>query len=810
MTTRARTARSGRSRWWRATAALLPLVLVAATCSDGDDPAAPSDASEDALPADLDDLDLAFVSDVAVSPPIVPPGYEIRITVEGHAPDAVVYVSHGDTEVSGPLDGSGQATLTLADDAPLGLHRVRIERNGILLGIGEVRVADGPGVWVRADRRYAGPDDVVTLRVASAGVPLDAPAIIVAPPDAAFEDDDWDDEDEWWDDDPAADLDWDDLDALGEQLDELRERLFEDLERDLADAQDLDAFDDLDDMDDGAALFRVHGSGWLVPIGPTQIDPSGLPTLADLVDRPIIVPGHLAELGGFRVGVARDIDAVLDPGAGNVIWSSPAPLVACNEPGEVSGSVTRPSVVRVLELTAPYRTASAVTDHDFQLPAGPGPALVTVTSLDLDGDEQAEVVDVTCGGAVQLASTPAAEPRVQPATWLPGQGPAGTGGTLVSSGGGQRDRCRHGYSTWHGTDAGLGASFGEWVTTVAFGALPRLHLLGQSDLRALLELEGQRQLLGAEDELVDLNELGLNLGQDVLFVTQYVGDGRNHALSVRAIDTRTGGQISRFGAQVRGANAEGLLDALEGPDFARFLDEVARSMLCVDVDPELIDVGPGDTEDVEVTVTDLADNGADDAEVTPSPEPECGDLHPTGGEWRVTGETLDLEFEATDRLERECTERIALEAVWEDGHPDEATGRSDPAEFKVRGRFKVEMDFRIDPETIAGAGVPLFFGFDASFEARNCDSGGILGPWEGELDIGGGFAGPFVGALDVEGAVPTTFMLPENGGTFPVPGLSELGLIGDYYAGGDVLVLTSLGYPWMVGDIETLAEDEPC
>lgn len=807
----------GKRRGWRAGTALLPFVLIGATCAGPGSP--DQEAAEPAADGGgidiggLDDLGVAFVTDVIVEPPIAPPGHDVRISVEGHAPEATVRVTHGDEEIGATLDAAAQAVVTLPADAALGLHRVRVEHDGQVVGVGELRVADGAGVWIRADRRFAAPDDVVTLRVSSAGVPLDAPAILVAPPEAAEWDDDLDGEDDWWGEDGGGEvLDGDelDMDRLGEQLDELREQLqddFRELEEQLQRSPDeLDPFDldDLDDGGEGAAMFRVSESGGVIPIAPTGLASGQLPTLGDLVGRPITVPGHLAALGGLRVAVARDLQQMMAVDGGPAVWSNAAPLEACDQLGELAGRVEAPSVVSAISLDVGLRVASVQTDGDYRLEAGPGRVLVSTTPVEgTDELGEPEVVEVTCGAVTTFAAAPSAQPRLVQAST--------SAVPLAQAGGGGGDRCRQVFVMTQAIGdmrAGFERAVHAFMSPTFTQGLPRASVMDTFSVRAVLQHEANLQLLGGESD-VDLADLAGSMNADLLVALRVTSRSDGFELDARVIRMRDTARVASgtlAGLDEGGAIRSPLLDELVAA--ARIAE------ICGEVEPSELSVAPGESGDATLRVTDLGGQGADGAEVSVDADPECGDLLPPDGQREVAGDTLELVFEATAREAEECVDELQFHAEWPDGDPPtvETNPFRDQMDLTVRvgGRFKIEMDFEIDPETLLDAGVPLFFGLDARFEARNCDGGGILGLWEGELDIGGGFAGPFVGQADWEGAIPTSFMLPENGGPFAVPGMSELGLVGDYYVDGDVLVLTSSGYPWMVGEIQTLGEDEPC
>jgi hypothetical protein len=532
-----------------------------------------------------------------------------------------------------------------------------------------------------------------------------------------------------------------------------------------------------------------------VPIGPAQAASGQAPALADLVDRPIAVPGHLADLGGFRV---MAVPAAGD--ASDALWSDAVTLVACGEPGEVTGQVDGPSIVRAISIDGPARVAVVETDGPYRLEAGPGPVAVTAHRIeDEPGDRQAEtiVVDVPCGDTVVAGGVEAA--GVQAASWQP---------AMPVSAGGSGDRfCRGAYVVGRALrgDEHVAEQLAESVAARFANTLHRLHVVTPGAVRDLLSIEAQRQLFGLDDD-GDLTGIGEMLDVDFLVIVSSGTLGRNHTMSVVVIRLRDLVNVAHTREESRDL---GYL-AFRARSVAEAAAATQRAEICAEVTPNELKLAPGETGDLTVRVTDLADEGADDALVEVTPDPECGDLHPEPAERRIDDDTLEMTFEATAREPTECVDELRVEATWEDGRPPTVSDVALPrTTVRVGGRFNVEMSMSIDPETILEA-VPVFLAFDAEFEASNCDGGGIVGPWEGELRVGGGFLGPFIGGGDFEGSIPTSFALPPDGGRFSAPGMDELGLTAYYYAGGDVLAFHSDGYPWMVGDIETLDEDEPC
>jgi hypothetical protein len=741
-------------------AGVLAVVLVA--CSGGGtvgelDEVLDGDVALDEVDLDLDALGLPVA--VEVSPAVVGPGERVTVTAEGAPGATVALLRGGEVVAEAPLADGG---LTVPTDAEDGMHTVQVERDEALVGVAGVRVASEPGVWLASDRRYAAEGEAFTLRLTAHEVPDDA--VVVIGPEGLL-DDDWEDDfddDDWWDDD--FDDDWDD-----------------------------EWFDDPDAV---VTIYVPHPAGALVPIGGMQLAaPDRLPRLGDVAGIDLAVPA--------AIDLTRPLQAtVFTHGGPAASWTSNTVSVErCDQPGAVVGSTDGPALVTAVWVDGDIRVSRVEADGPFELAAGPGPTTVTVDALDVD-DETApvegrvEIVNVPCGGVAELAS---AGPQIVTAGML------ARGHRAGMSAGPPVDPCRKLRILTAGTDDQLQrlalTIAGTGAITLRNG-LSRVEVVAPQDIRTVLDRQAQDQLLGLEEDGFSLDDEVLRRMLDADFTMRVDLDRVGRTIVMLVTVVRSDG-VTVASAQEQARRPAALLRTQA---FESLAEAIAQAGICAEVEPEEARLAPDEEEVLAFRVTDLNDQDAEGAEITPGTAPDCGELDPP--QVTVEGDSAEMTYTATARGQEECVDELPSEVDWPDGAPQPVQAEA-PSTMRVGGRFRVEMTTGLDPDAILEH-VPLFFAVDMDFEARNCDGEGILGTWEGTFDADMQLLGPFLGEAAEAGSFPVMFDLPQNGGRFALTGIEQLGMYGEYYPTADYIAVLIDGDVLMGGEIEKLDEDAPC
>ncbi|MBI5509693.1 MAG: PEGA domain-containing protein [Deltaproteobacteria bacterium] len=98
-----------------------------------------------------------------------------------------------------------------------------------------------------------------------------------------------------------------------------------------------------------------------------------------------------------------------------------------------------------------------------------------------------------------------------------------------------------------GVDPSLAKNLSEVLAQAIRTALPQAAVLAQSDMKSMLELERQRDLLGCTEDVSCLAEIGGALGADHLIVGSVGSVGKLYVLSIKLLDAahaRTERQVS--------------------------------------------------------------------------------------------------------------------------------------------------------------------------------------------------------------------------------------------------------------------------
>ncbi len=165
----------------RATTALVALaMLAAAACTSTEEPALEVDPTSTTRGDTTAPLAQARprgegLAALSVEPPVAAPGAETVVSV----PFAGTLEMIGpDGSVATVVAGVGETALTIPPDTAEGEYLIVLHADGPGIGLGAVRVAAGPGLWLDSDRLIVADDAVVRLRVTSSGIDPATPILI--------------------------------------------------------------------------------------------------------------------------------------------------------------------------------------------------------------------------------------------------------------------------------------------------------------------------------------------------------------------------------------------------------------------------------------------------------------------------------------------------------------------------------------------------------------------------------------------------------------------------------------------------------
>jgi hypothetical protein len=124
---------------------------------------------------------------LTVSPAVAAPGQAVTVTGDERL--------SGDLTIEGPegtaargASAKGTGTLTVPAGAADGVYEVRLATDGDVRGVAVLRVSRAPGIWLSADRRFAGQNDDTTLTVTALGIDPTSPVEIVGIDDEGGDD----------------------------------------------------------------------------------------------------------------------------------------------------------------------------------------------------------------------------------------------------------------------------------------------------------------------------------------------------------------------------------------------------------------------------------------------------------------------------------------------------------------------------------------------------------------------------------------------------------------------------------------------
>jgi hypothetical protein len=185
--------------------------------------------------------------------------------------------------------------------------------------------------------------------------------------------------------------------------------------------------------------------------------------------------------------------------------------------------------------------------------------------------------------------------------------------------------CRAGIIAYPNDD--ISSILGEVLATTLFKTTPRLSVLTTADVQALLGLQAERLLLGADDAEVQaaLDAIAGSMGADFSFWLRMDQLDSQYVLNITAIRVRDARVIARGSRS--GTN-------LEEVAFSDLYQEIAAKMqkadICGKIDPTELDLNHGEDAKINFTVTDLHGDEVNGAEVTTKPS-TCGSLDPSQG-----------------------------------------------------------------------------------------------------------------------------------------------------------------------------------
>lgn len=126
------------------------------------------------------------------------------------------------------------------------------------------------------------------------------------------------------------------------------------------------------------------------------------------------------------------------------------------------------------------------------------------------------------------------------------------------------------------TDRGVGEQVASLVSETVLQEAHKLqgvHVVGSSEIRTLLGLQRQREVLGCADGDACMTELANALGTDEILTGSVGKVGESYVITLQRIDSKKGVAIASDTERLVGTTAEGFLDAV-GPMFAKLFPSV--------------------------------------------------------------------------------------------------------------------------------------------------------------------------------------------------------------------------------------------
>jgi len=618
-------------------------------------------AEEDILP------DFPLISQLDASPNLVIPGEVVSLNGSPNLYGTVT-ITHG--SLSETLDfNSGSGSYVVPADAPDGVYSISFDNEDGAFAFGSFRVASASGIWLDVRGSYVDTNDFIKVRVTAHQVPLDMVAIF-----------------------RLGDL-------VGEEFSE----------------------DENDDVFESFDPFAFDGpSAYLVPSANGELLLGSLPgvPLSEIVNQTFLLPGRLAnqiqvyaldaELaqllseGDYEALSAFD-EEYLPEGMEEV--SNIVSIQQCNLEGEVSGNLGGAGTVRAISLDGELVTRTFSTEDgifSIQFPAGN--AFIEGWREDEEGITYfpRQVVEVPCGEGVQVSLAAVSSPH------LASLSPAVSVSNIAAQSGGGEDICEKIYvdgprklpDGFEGADLITSALAAQLDAELSLASVATIF-----DIRTLLEkaAQDQREDGDGQDQMDTVSDiLSANI---VVFNNVYRVSGKQFA-SVRAFD-KSGGWGAPFArAIIYGETPQELSRLPES-----FIEKVQKAAVCAKIDPVESIIGPNESVELTIDMTDLDGEAHEQVEVSlDGKEPVCGSLEWT--EKSIESTSITNKYTANDELS--CHDTVVF--VGETEGP-QGMIKSDPGQGTAMIIKPILFHFNMTMVFYGEDGGTIDFNWDADFYA---------------------------------------------------------------------------------------------
>ena len=224
---------------------------------------------------------------------------------------------------------------------------------------------------------------------------------------------------------------------------------------------------------------------------------------------------------------------------------------------------------------------------------------------------------------------------------------------VVLEAGASQNTCRKGFIAY--PQDKVSPILGEILGSTLFKTDPRLSVLTIGDVRALLGLQAERMLLGADDSDVQsvLAAIGGSLGVDFSFFLKIYQVGSKYVLDISVIRIRDARVIIRAFRSGTDLEKVAISDI-----YQQIADKMKNAAICGKIDPTEKTLNHGGTANISFTTTDLAGSEVNDAQVASSTS-TCGKLNPDHGQ--TSGGSFQTKFTA-NQGNKPCDETLVFKA----------------------------------------------------------------------------------------------------------------------------------------------------
>jgi hypothetical protein len=558
--------------------------------------------------------DHPLLSSIDASPVVVAPGSQVELSAGSWISGSVtIHTPAGDPLTTEMNQGVG--SFPLPGDAPTGLYLAAFEDEDGSLAFGRFRVADEPGVWVTANRKYASVDQHIVLSVTSYDMPADAVAAVYLGPIIEG--------------------------ALGPLVPDENGRLL---------------------LGAPVPLVELSAKTLTVPGG---------------YDGEIQV-GVQRSLSASESGVSSpgDPNTALSPPERFDGWTSNLVATsACDQPGSLQGDFGGPGFVNAIWADGFIQSTSTFTPTgSYSMVAGPGTVLVQFYAVDGEtaAEPQVEIVELGCGEVTRLSPTseglssvydgPALAinsasnqriglmmARFRPLAQASGEEPCRTGMIFP------RVNDANGINFSQSTLAGLA------LKTAMNDAANQALVLSMSDAQALAEAAVEAYAGSGDQEEWDsaIEALASMAGSDFVINLTAARIGQRYGVETAALPWNPEDAQVRAGGQ---GNPGALFDHTFDV-YTTLAEKFRQAAICGSAEPERALIAMDEEVAISYRVTDLGGEGADGANVQIS-APSCGRLDPESGD--IEGDTFKTRF--TFHTQEYCAEDLEFKAEWSGPH----------------------------------------------------------------------------------------------------------------------------------------------